>query len=82
MGHFTPDDNNKRITLKLGEYTLTIFPDEYIIGNSKNILNNVEMVSDDLEISAGYCGSKSGMIPVTVGQPTIKVSKILVGGKE
>ena len=53
-----------------------------LIGNSKDILNNVEMVSDDLEISAGYCGSKSGMIPVTVGQPTIKVSKILVGGKE
>ncbi|MBQ6324387.1 MAG: TldD/PmbA family protein [Bacilli bacterium] len=53
-----------------------------LIGNSKDILNNVEMVSDDLKISAGYCGSKSGMIPVTIGQPTIKVSKILVGGKE
>ena len=53
-----------------------------LIGNSKDILKNVEMVSDDLEISAGYCGSKSGTIPVTVGQPTIKVSKILVGGKE
>lgn len=53
-----------------------------LIGNSKDILQNVEMVSDDLLISAGYCGSKSGMIPVTIGQPTIKVSKILVGGKE
>ena len=53
-----------------------------LIGNSKEILKNVEMVSDDLEISCGYCGSKSGMIPVTVGQPTIKISKILVGGKE
>lgn len=53
-----------------------------LIGNSKDILKNVEMVSDDLAISAGFCGSKSGMIPVTIGQPTIKVSKILVGGKE
>lgn len=53
-----------------------------LIGNSKEILKNVEMVSDDLVISAGYCGSKSGMIPVTIGQPTIKVSKILVGGRE
>ena len=53
-----------------------------LIGNSKDILKNVEMISDDLEISSGYCGSKSGTIPVTVGQPTIKVSKILVGGKE
>lgn len=52
-----------------------------LIGNSKNILNNVEMVSDDLLLSAGFCGSKSGLIPVMIGQPTIKVSKILVGGK-
>ncbi|MBQ6135207.1 MAG: TldD/PmbA family protein [Bacilli bacterium] len=53
-----------------------------LIGNSKDILKNVEMVSDDLTLSAGFCGSKSGMIPVTIGQPTIKVSSILVGGKE
>ena len=53
-----------------------------LIGNSKDILKNVEMVSDDLKIDPGYCGSKSGYIPVCVGQPTIKVSKILVGGKE
>lgn len=53
-----------------------------LIGNSKDILQNVEMISSDLELSSGYCGSKSGMIYVTIGQPTIKVSKILVGGKE
>ena len=53
-----------------------------LIGNSKEILKNVEMVSSDLELGSGYCGSKSGMIYVTIGQPTIKVSKILVGGKE
>lgn len=53
-----------------------------LIGNGKEILNNVEMVSDDLVMADGYCGSKSGMIHVTTGQPTIKISKILVGGKE
>lgn len=53
-----------------------------LIGNSKEILQNVEMISSDLELGSGYCGSKSGMIYVTIGQPTIKVSKILVGGKE
>lgn len=53
-----------------------------LIGNGKDILKNVEMVSDDLRLEDGYCGSKSGMIPVTCGQPTIKISKILVGGKE
>ncbi len=53
-----------------------------LIGNSKEILQNVEMVSDDLKLEAGFCGSKSGSIPVTIGQPTIKISKILVGGVE
>jgi TldD protein len=53
-----------------------------LIGNGKDILNQVEMVGNDLNLGDGYCGSKSGMIPVTCGQPTIKVSKILVGGKE
>lgn len=53
-----------------------------LIGNGKDILNKVEMVANDLSLGDGYCGSKSGMIPVTCGQPTIKVSKILVGGKE
>ena len=53
-----------------------------LIGNGKEILKNVEMVGNDLEINDGYCGSKSGMIHVTCGQPTIKISEILVGGKE
>ena len=53
-----------------------------LIGNSKDILQNVEMVADDLKLSGGYCGSKSGLVYVTIGQPTIKISKILVGGKE
>ena len=35
------------------------------------------MISHDLELAGGYCGSKSGMIYVTVVQPTIKISKIL-----
>lgn len=30
-----------------------------LIGNSKEILKNVEMVSSDLELGSGYCGSKS-----------------------
>ena len=65
---------NGKITKRIKGITL--------IGTSKEILKNVEMVSDDLLISGGYCGSKSGTIPVTIGQPTIKVSKMLVGGKE
>ena len=53
-----------------------------LVGNSKEILKNVEMVSDDLKLSSGICGASSGNIPVTIGQPTIKISEILVGGSD
>ncbi len=51
-----------------------------LIGNTLEILNNVDMVSDDLDFGVGFCGSLSGKINVTTGQPTIRVSSILVGG--
>ena len=53
-----------------------------LIGNSKELLQNIEMVSDDLKLEGGYCDSKSGIIPITAGQPTVKVSSILVGGMD
>ena len=53
-----------------------------LIGNTLSILKNVEMVSSDLEYSPGFCGASSGSIPVTIGEPTIKVSSILVGGED
>ncbi len=52
-----------------------------LIGKGHEILPKISMVGDDLEISAGTCGASSGSIPVTVGQPSIKVDEILVGGR-
>lgn len=52
-----------------------------LIGTGSEILKRVEMVSDDLELTDGYCGSESGTVYVNIGQPTIKISKMLVGGK-
>ena len=51
-----------------------------LIGNTLEILSNVEMVGSNLEYGVGNCGASSGWVPVTIGQPTIKVSSILVGG--
>jgi len=53
-----------------------------LIGKGQEILKNIDMVGNDLEHSAGMCGSVSGSVPVTVGQPTIRVSSILVGGRD
>lgn len=52
-----------------------------LIGKGSEILMNIDRVGNDLELAAGMCGSISGSIPVTVGQPTIRVSSILVGGR-
>lgn len=51
-----------------------------LIGNTIEIMANIEMISDDLAGDTGFCGSSSGSVPVTCGQPTIKLSSILVGG--
>ncbi|RTZ68546.1 MAG: hypothetical protein DSZ21_01580 [Tenericutes bacterium] len=52
-----------------------------LIGNGIEALKYIDMVADDFKIDAGTCGSKSGMIPVTVGQPTLRVTKMIVGGE-
>lgn len=53
-----------------------------LIGNALDILKQVEMVSDDLAFGSGFCGADSGSVPVSCGQPTIKISNILVGGSK
>ena len=53
-----------------------------LIGNCKDILANVVMVGDNLAFGQGMCGSISGSVPVNVGMPRIKVSKIIVGGEK
>jgi len=52
-----------------------------LIGKGHEILPKISMVGSDLELTAGMCGASSGSVPVTVGQPTLKVDEILVGGR-
>ncbi len=52
-----------------------------LIGKGDQVLQGISMVGSDLSLSAGVCGASSGYVPVTVGQPTIKVDSILVGGR-
>ncbi len=52
-----------------------------LIGRGDEIIKDIEMVSPDMRLACGMCGASSGSIPVTVGQPMIKVSKMTVGGK-
>ncbi len=52
-----------------------------LIGEATEVMPRISMCADDLELAAGFCGSVSGSVFVTVGQPHIKVDAITVGGR-
>ncbi|MBI3962852.1 MAG: TldD/PmbA family protein [Deinococcus sp.] len=53
-----------------------------LIGNGPEVLQKIVAVGNDLQLTPGMCGSLSGMVPVTVGQPSLLVSEITVGGRQ
>jgi len=53
-----------------------------LVGNGAKILWNIDMIAGNLDRARGMCGSSSGSIPADVGQPTLRVSSITVGGKK
>ncbi len=52
-----------------------------LIGKGTEILRRIEMVGNDLIHGSGMCGSSSGSIPAGIGQPTLFVSGIVIGGR-
>lgn len=52
-----------------------------LIGYGHEVLFDIDMVGDNLAHAQGMCGSISGSVPTNVGQPIVRVSQILVGGK-
>ena len=55
-----------------------------LIGNGPEVLKEVSMVGNDLHIDpgVGICGKEGQSVPVGVGQPTLKIDTLLVGGTE
>ena len=49
-----------------------------------NILKKVSMVANDMKLDdgVGTCGKEGQSVPVGVGQPTLKIDDITVGGTE
>lgn len=52
-----------------------------LIGKGSEILFDIDMIGNDLLRDQGMCGAASGSIPTDVGQPTLRVRNITVGGK-
>lgn len=53
-----------------------------LIGNGPEVMNQVSMVGNDLALDSGIgtCGKDGQSVPVGVGQPTLKIDAITVGG--
>jgi len=53
-----------------------------LIGNGPDVLTRVSMVGNDLQLDTGVgtCGKDGQSVPVGVGQPTLKVDGLTVGG--
>ncbi|HEX9179446.1 MAG TPA: metalloprotease TldD [Burkholderiales bacterium] len=53
-----------------------------LIGNGPDVLTRVSMVGNDLELDPGVgtCGKEGQSVPVGVGQPTLRIDGLTVGG--
>ncbi len=53
-----------------------------LIGDGPEALNRISMVGNDLQLDSGVgtCGKEGQSVPVGVGQPTLKIDEITVGG--
>ena len=53
-----------------------------LVGNGPEVLNRVSMLGNDLQLDSGIgtCGKEGQSVPVGVGQPTVKIDEITVGG--
>jgi len=53
-----------------------------LIGNGPEVMNRISMIGNDLALDSGVgnCGKAGQSVPVGVGQPTLKVDDLTVGG--
>jgi TldD protein len=53
-----------------------------LIGNGPDALTRVTMIGNDLQLDSGIgtCGKEGQSVPVGVGQPTLKIEGLTVGG--
>lgn len=52
-----------------------------LIGHGDEILKNIDMIANDLDLGQGMCGAASGSIRTNVGQPTLRIKELTVGGR-
>jgi len=55
-----------------------------LIGDGPQVLTQIDMIGNDLELDSGVgtCGKEGQSVPVGVGQPTLKINNLTVGGTQ
>jgi len=55
-----------------------------LIGNGPDVMRKIDMIGNDMSLDEGIgtCGKEGQSVPVGVGQPTIRVKNVTVGGTE
>jgi TldD protein len=53
-----------------------------LIGNGPEAMNRISMIGNDLKLDSGVgtCGKDGQSVPVGVGQPTLRIDGLTVGG--
>jgi TldD protein len=96
-GIYCENFSNGQVNIGAGDFTFYVkngyliedgkltrpIKDVNIIGNGPQVLERVDMVSDDLAIDEGgwTCGKDGQSVPVSQGLPTVRVSSMTVGGR-
>jgi len=52
-----------------------------LVGNGPKILETIDLVGDDLTFDPGTCGKDGQGVPVSDGQPTLRIPELIVGGE-
>jgi TldD protein len=95
-GIYTDTFTNGQVFIGAGDFTFYVktgfliedgkmtapIKDINIIGNGPEVLADIVMVGNDFKMAEGgwTCGKSGQGVPVSMGLPTVKVSKITVGG--
>ncbi len=74
---------NEAYLIKNGKITTPI-KGATLIGAGDEVLHQISMVGDDLQLDPGIgvCGKDGQSVPVGVGQPSLKVDMLTVGGTQ
>ena len=86
LGNVNPVTGDFRVNIVSGSFISNgIIGDSFyggvIYANALEILSHIDMVADNVKFTNGFCFASSGRIPVSGGQPTIRIKNVSVYSK-